>query len=60
MDIRTKFVFALVAVALVSMISLGAFMDRYANRQLEEQKLEQLDGFAEAMKEGLVQFEAGW
>ena len=60
MDIRTKFVFALVAVALVSMITLGVFMDRYANRQLEAQKLEQLDGLAEAMKEGLVQIEDGW
>ena len=60
MDIRTKFVFALVAVALGSMITLGVFMDRYANRQLEELRLEQLDGFAEAMKEGLVQIEAGW
>ncbi|MFH1763010.1 MAG: PAS domain S-box protein [Gemmatimonadota bacterium] len=60
MDIRTKFVLGLVAVALGSMIALGAFMYSHTTRQLERHRLEQLDGLAESMKEGLVQIESGW
>ena len=60
MDIRTKFVLAFVIVALGSMVALAAFMYGYTNRQLKEHSLEQLDGLAESMKEGLVQIESGW
>jgi len=60
MDIRTKLVFALVAVALGSMMALGGFMYGSTNRQLERGRLEQLDGIAESMKEGLEEVESGW
>jgi PAS domain S-box-containing protein len=60
MDIRTKLVFALVAVALGSMIALGGFMYWFTNRQLKESRLEQLDGLAAAMKEGMEQIASGW
>ena len=60
MDIRTKLVFALVAVALASMLALGAIMSVEADEALRESKLEQLDALAEAKKEGLEQIVSGW
>ena len=60
MDIRTKLVFALVTVALGSMIVLGTFMYRFTNRQLKESRIEQLEGLAESISEGLEQVSSGW
>jgi len=60
MDIRTKLVFALVAVALGSMIALGSVMYWYTNRELKKLRLEQLEGLAESTKEGLVQIASGY
>ena len=60
MDLRTKLVFALVAVALGSMIALGGFMYVFTSRQLKDSRLEQLDGLATSMKEGMDQIAEGW
>jgi PAS domain S-box-containing protein len=60
MDIRTKFALSLVAVALVSMITLAAFMYWHTSRHLKDDRLAQLEGHAEFMKEGLGQIESGW
>ena len=60
MDIRTKLVFALVAVALGSMIALGGFMSWFTNRQLEENRLEQLDALAGSVLEAMDQIASGW
>jgi PAS domain S-box-containing protein len=60
MDIRTKFVFVLVAVALSSMFALGLVMTATAKETLRDSRLEQLDGLAEAKKEGLEQIFRGW
>jgi PAS domain S-box-containing protein len=60
MDIRTKFVFALVAVALGSMAFLGVTLYREAERALKDGRLEQLEGLAESNKEGLEQIFQGW
>jgi PAS domain S-box-containing protein len=60
MDIRTKLVLSLVAVALGSMIALGGFMYLFTNRQLKDSRLEQLDGLATSMKEGMDQIAGGW
>ena len=53
MDLRTKLVFALVAVALSTMVALGAFMFFFANRQLRETRLQQLEGLARSMDDRL-------
>jgi PAS domain S-box-containing protein len=60
MDIRTKLVFTLVAVALGSMFALGWVMYTSAEVAFRESRLEQLDGLAEAKKEGLEQVFRGW
>ena len=60
MDIRTKLVLSLVAVALGSMITLGVFMYSGTSSQLKTSRLEQLDGLATSMKEGMDQIAAGW
>lgn len=60
MDIRTKLVFAMVAVALGSMLALGAVMYVSAGNALRERRLEQLDGIAESMKDGLEEVHLGW
>jgi PAS domain S-box-containing protein len=59
MDIRTKLVFALVAVALVSMVALGAFLYPTAE-QLRKDRREQLETLAESIRENLEQIEVGW
>jgi PAS domain S-box-containing protein len=60
MDMRTKLVFALVAVALGSMLALGAFTYRSARGLLRESTLEQLEGLAESKREGLRHILVGW
>lgn len=60
MDMRTKLVFALVAVSLGSMLALGAFTYRSARGLLREGTLEQLEGLAEAKQEGLERIISGW
>jgi hypothetical protein len=60
MDIRTKLVFTMVAVALSSMLALGAVMYVSAGNALRERRLEQLDGIAESMKDGLEEVASGW
>jgi PAS domain S-box-containing protein len=60
MDMRTKLVFALVAVSLGSMLALGAFTYRSARGLLREGTLEQLEGLAETKKEGLDNIILGW
>ncbi|UCG76103.1 MAG: PAS domain S-box protein [Gemmatimonadota bacterium] len=60
MDIRTKLVFALVGVALGSMLALGTFTYRSARELLKENALEQLEGLAETKKEGLGHILSGW
>lgn len=60
MDIRTKLVFALVGVALSSMLALGAAMYILAERPLQETRMDQLDGRAESMKVAMEQIALGW
>lgn len=60
MDIRTKLVFALVAVALGSMLALGAVLFVTADEALREGRLAQLDGLAESRKDAVQQIVSGW
>jgi PAS domain S-box-containing protein len=60
MDIRTKLVFSLVAVALGTMAALGAFMYSVTNQQLMESKQEQLEGLATSIQDGMKEIAAGW
>jgi PAS domain S-box-containing protein len=60
MDIRTKLVFVLVAVALGSMFPLGWIMYTSAEVNFRESRLEQLDGLAEANAHGLEEIFGGW
>ncbi|MGW8266491.1 MAG: hypothetical protein ACWGSQ_08990 [Longimicrobiales bacterium] len=60
MDIRTKFVFVLVGVALGSMLLLGLSMYIRAEEALRESRLERLGGLAESKKDGLDEVFAGW
>jgi len=60
MDIRTKFVFALVTVALGSMFALGAVMYVTVDDEMRAIRLEELGALAEAKKLGLEQISSGW
>ncbi len=60
MDLRTKLVFALVAVALGTMFTLGAVMYFFANGQLRDTRLQQLDGLAQSIDDGLSLIRTGW
>lgn len=60
MDIRTKLVFALVAVTLGSMLAFGAFMYRTANRLIDLGTAEQLEGLAESSADALASIVNGW
>jgi PAS domain S-box-containing protein len=60
MDIRTKLVFALVGVALGTMVALGTTMSVLADAPLREIRLNALDGRAQSMKAGLEQISQGW
>jgi PAS domain S-box-containing protein len=59
-DIRTKLVFALVAVALGSMLALGTTTYRSVGSLLRESTLDQLDGLAESKEGALEMILAGW
>jgi PAS domain S-box-containing protein len=60
MDIRTKLVFALVAVALGSMFALGLVMYATVEEDLRGVRLEELDALVEVKKLGLQEVAAGW
>ena len=60
MDIRTKLVFALVAVTLGSMLAFGAFMYRTADRMIDRATAEQLEGLAESNADALESIVDGW
>jgi len=60
MDIRTKLVFAFVAVALASMATLGAFAYEATASLLEQITLRQLDALAESKKRDLRKVIEGW
>ena len=60
MDIRTKLVFALVAVALVSMFVLGLFAYRASSVLLQTQALRQLESVAEGKKNDLERVLVAW
>lgn len=57
---RTKLVFALVAVALGSMLALGTATYSSVRGLLAESTLSQLDGFAESKKDALEVILSGW
>jgi HAMP domain-containing protein len=59
-DIRTKLVFALVAVSLGSMLALGAVAYTAAGRRLQENSLRQLISLAETKKQELENVFQGW
>lgn len=60
MDIRTKLVFALVAVSLASMIALGAFTYVEARDLLRDNAVRQLQAVAESKKQDLQKVVVGW
>lgn len=60
MDLRTKLVFALVAVALVSMLALGTLAYRSAEEPLTRRTLQQLDALAQVRESQLRGVAAGW
>jgi len=60
MDIRTKLVFALVAVSLASMLSLGVIMYVSVEERLQNQTMEQLEGLAEFQIEAVEGVVSGW
>ncbi len=60
MDIRTKLVFALVAVSLGSMLAIGAVAYSTAGDLLRDNTLRQLDALAETKKEDLEKVILGW
>jgi PAS domain S-box-containing protein len=59
-DIRTKLVFALVAVTLGSMLAFGAFMFRTAGDMVDDAVVEQLEGLAESRADALESVIVGW
>ena len=59
-DIRTKLVFALVAVALASMIAMGAVVSSRVSDFMRESRLEQLDELAESRRQALLWIIEGW
>jgi PAS domain S-box-containing protein len=59
-DLRTKFVFALVAVSLVSMLALGVIAYKTAGDRLKDNTLGQLDSLAETRKADLEKVILGW
>ena len=60
MDIRTKLVFALVAVTFGSLFAFGAFMYRTASGMINEGTAEQLAGLAESNADALGSIVVGW
>jgi PAS domain S-box-containing protein len=59
-DLRTKLVFSLVAVALVSMLALGTLAYRSAEEPLTRRTLRQLDALAQVRESQLLAVVAGW
>jgi len=59
-DIRTKLIFALVAVALASMFALGAVVSPRVGGFLRDDTLEQLDELAESRRQALLWILGGW
>jgi PAS domain S-box-containing protein len=59
-DIRTKLVFALVSLALGSMLTLGGFMYTSADRSLNASTENQLASLAESRKLAIEDIIAGW
>jgi len=59
-DIRTKLVFALVAVTLGSMLAFGAFMYRTAGDMMDDAAAQQLEGLAESSAYALENIVDGW
>jgi HAMP domain-containing protein len=60
MDFRTKFVFALVAIALGSMLALGAFTYDAVRDLLRRTALRQLEAIAESKKQDLEKVIVAW
>lgn len=60
MDIRTKLIFALVAVALASMIAMGAVVSSRVSGLMRESRLEQLDELTESRRQALLWIIEGW
>lgn len=60
MDIRTKLVFALVAVSLGSMFALGAVAYNAASEELKKSSLRQLESLAEVKEDKLEDVLLGW
>jgi len=59
-DIRTKLVFALVAVTLGSMLAFGAVMYRTAGEMIDDAAAEQLEGLAESSTDAVENIVNGW
>lgn len=60
MDIRTKLVFALVSVALASMLALGVVAYGSAESELRERRVQQLEGVADLKAAAVRTVVAGW
>ncbi|MEM7414461.1 MAG: PAS domain S-box protein [Gemmatimonadota bacterium] len=60
MDIRTKLVFALVSVALASMLALGVVAYGSAESELRDRRLQQLEGVADLKAAAVRTVVAGW
>jgi PAS domain S-box-containing protein len=59
-DIRTKLVFTLVAVAMTAMLVFGVIANRTAERQFRDRTALQLDGLAAFKEDAVAQVVAGW
>jgi PAS domain S-box-containing protein len=59
-DIRTKLIFALVAVTLGSMLAFGAFMYMSANRMISAATADQLESLAESNEDAIESTLDGW
>ncbi len=60
MDIRTKLVFALVAVTLGSLAAFGMVMDDIADTMISEAAQDQLEGLAASGEDALESIVEGW
>ncbi len=60
MDIRTKLVFALVSVAVGSMLAFGAFTYRAVEDDVTELRLNQLEGMARFQADAVGRIVVGW
>ena len=60
MDLRTKLVFALIAVTLGTMLAFGGFMGMAATRIIDQATIEQLEGLADSNADALESIVEGW